>query len=90
MIEELSNKTNAVVAEKIFQAMPDRALLRRQANPNPRRLQTFADRMSNIGIEVDISSSAALQNSLFRIEDDDARMGMETLVIKAMMRAKYF
>ncbi|KAK0313216.1 Translational repressor [Friedmanniomyces endolithicus] len=90
MIEELSNKTNAVVAEKIFQAMPDRALLRRQANPNPRRLQTFADRMSNIGIEVDISSSAALQNSLFRIEDDDVRMGMETLVIKAMMRAKYF
>ncbi|KAK5717896.1 Translational repressor [Elasticomyces elasticus] len=90
MIEELSNKTNAVVAEKIFQAMPDRALLRRQANPNPRRLQTFAERMSNIGIEVDISSSAALQNSLFRIEDDDVRKGMETLVIKAMTRAKYF
>lgn len=90
MIEELSHKTNAVVAEKIYAAMPDRALLRRQANPNPRRLQTFAERMTNIGIEVDISSSAALQNSLFRIEDEDVRKGMETLVIKSMGRAKYF
>ncbi|EMD01223.1 hypothetical protein BAUCODRAFT_144773 [Baudoinia panamericana UAMH 10762] len=90
MIEELSHKTNAMVAERIFAAMPDRALLRRQANPNPRRLQTFAERMSNIGIEIDISSSAALQNSLFRIEDADIRKGMETLVIKSMLRAKYF
>jgi len=46
--------------------------------------------MGNIGIEVDISSSAALQNSLFRIEDAEVRRGMETLVIKAMQRAKYF
>jgi protein SSD1 len=90
MIEELSHKTNALVAQKIYAAMPDRALLRRQANPNPRRLQTFAERMTNIGIEVDISSSAALQNSLFRIEDDDVRKGMETLLIKSMQRAKYF
>lgn len=90
MIEELSHKTNQVVAEKIYKAMPDRALLRRQANPNPRRLQTFMERMANIGIEVDISSSAALQNSLFRIEDDDVRRGMETLILKAMQRAKYF
>ncbi|KAF2486903.1 hypothetical protein BDY17DRAFT_321655 [Neohortaea acidophila] len=89
MIEELSNKTNVVVAEKIFEAMPDRAFLRKQASPNPRRLATFAERMNNIGYEMDISSSAALQNSLFRIEDDDIRKGMETLVIKSMGRAKY-
>ena len=89
MIEELSNKTNAVVAEKIAQAMPDRALLRKQAHPNSRRLQLFAERMTNIGYDVDISSSAALQNSLFRIEDGDIRKGMETLAVKAMGRAKY-
>lgn len=89
MIEELSHKTNAAVAEKIFQAIPDRALLRKQPNPNPRRLATFAERMTNIGYDMDISTSAALQNSLFRIEDDDIRKGMETLAIKAMGRAKY-
>lgn len=90
MIEELSHKTNAFVAEKIHVAMPEKALLRRQAAPNQRRLNLFAERMNNIGYEVDISSSAALQNSLFRIEDADVRKGMETLVVKAMSRAKYF
>ena len=89
LIEELSHKTNAVVAKKIYQAMPDRALLRKQANPNARRMQTFAERMRNLGYDMDISSSAALQNSLFRIEDDDIRKSMETLVVKAMGRAKY-
>ena len=89
MIEELSHKTNTVVAGIIYEAMPERALLRKQASPNPRRLQTFAERMTNIGIEVDISSSAALQNSLFRIENADVRKGMEALVIKSMGRAKY-
>lgn len=90
MIEELSHKTNSFVAEKIHAAMPDKALLRRQTSPNQRRLNLFAERMSNIGYEIDISSSAALQNSLFRIEDADVRKGMETLVVKAMSRAKYF
>ena len=89
MIEELSHKTNSVVAQRIFDVMPDRALLRKQAVPNPRRLTTFAERMTNIGYEMDISSSAALQNSVFRIEDGDIRKGMETLVVKAMQRAKY-
>jgi len=89
LIEELSHKANAFVAEKIFAAFQDRALLRRQAAPNPRRLQLFAERMNNIGYDVDITSSATLQNSLFRIEDADIRKGMETLIIKAMNRARY-
>ncbi|QIX01737.1 hypothetical protein AMS68_007254 [Peltaster fructicola] len=90
MIEELSHKTNAFVAEIINAAMPDKALLRRQASPNSRRLALFAERMNNIGYDMDISTSAALQNSLFRIEDADIRKGMETLVIKSMQRARYF
>ena len=89
MIEEISHKTNSFVAEKISQAMPDRAFLRRQGPPNHRRLQLFAERMNNIGYAMDISSSAALQNSIFRIEDSDVRKGMETLVVKSLLRAKY-
>ena len=90
LIEELSHKTNAVIAALLYASLPDRALLRRQAHPNPRRLQVLAERMANIGVEVDISSSAALQNSLFRIEDEDVRRGLEALVVKAMGRARYF
>ncbi|KAF2862872.1 RNB-domain-containing protein [Piedraia hortae CBS 480.64] len=90
MIEELSHKTNTVVAQKLYAAMPDRALLRRQAPPNLRRLQTVAERMANVGIQVDTSSSAALQKSLFSVKDDDVRKGLETLIIKSMPRAKYY
>lgn len=89
MIEELSHKTNAFVAQKLHAGLSDRALLRTQKLPNPRRLRTFAERMSNIGYEFDTSSSAAIQNSLFRIEDPEIRKGMETLVFKSMVRAKY-
>ena len=90
LIEELSHLTNAFVAKKIFAGLPDKALLRRQASPNPRRLQTFAERMTAIGFEIDTESSGSLQNSLFKVKDADVRKGMETLLVKAMQRAKYF
>lgn len=90
LIEEISHKTNAFVAKKLLEGLPDKAFLRRQSSPNPRRLQTFAERMTAIGYEIDTTSSGTLQNSLFEIDEDDLRKGMETLVIKSMTRAKYF
>lgn len=84
------HKANSYVAQKIFNGLPDKALLRRQGAPNPRRLQTFADRMNKIGYEMDTTSSGTLQNSLFKVDDTNIRKGMETLLVKAMHRAKYF
>ena len=89
LMEEISHKANAVVARKIYEQVREKAWLRRQAAPNPRRLQTFAERMSVDGYEIDTSSSGALQNSLFKVADPDLRKGMETLLVKAMHRAKY-
>ncbi|ORY15602.1 cell wall biogenesis protein phosphatase Ssd1 [Clohesyomyces aquaticus] len=89
VIEEISHKTNAFVAKKIVAGLPEKALLRRQTPPNPRRLETIADRMNAIGYPIDTTSSGTLQNSLFQIDDDDIRKGIETLVIKSMNRAKY-
>ncbi|KAL8766563.1 MAG: hypothetical protein Q9209_006706 [Squamulea sp. 1 TL-2023] len=90
IIEELGHKANSYVAQKIATALPEKAFLRRQASPNPRRLQTFAERMTRIGYEIDTSSSGALHNSLFNVKDAAIRKGMETLLVKAMQRAKYF
>lgn len=45
--------------------------------------------MTNIGYDIDVSSSGELQNSVFGIEDPSLRKGMETLLVKAMQRAKY-
>ena len=73
IIEELGHKANTFVAHRIAQALPDKALLRRQAPPNARRLATFADRMTKIGYEIDTSSSGTLQNSLFNVKDASLR-----------------
>ena len=70
--------------------LPEKALLRRQAAPNSRRLQTFVERMTALGYDIDPSSSGTLQNSLFKVEDAEIRKGMETLLLKSMQRAKYF
>ncbi|KAL2411115.1 Virulence protein SSD1 [Exophiala dermatitidis] len=90
IVEEICCKANFFVAQKILAALPDKALLRRQAPPNPRRLLTFADRMTRAGYEIDTTSSGTLQNSLFKVEDPDLRKGMETLLIKTLQRAKYY
>ena len=73
IIEELGHKANAYVAQKIAAALGEKAFLRRQAPPNPRRLQTFAERMTRIGYEIDTTSSGTLQNSLFNVKAAEIR-----------------
>jgi protein SSD1 len=46
--------------------------------------------MTAIGYEIDTSSSGTLQHSLFKVEDQGIRKGLETLLVKTMQRAKYF
>ena len=89
IIEELGSRANAVVAERIFKAFPEKAFLRRHAPPKPGRLQTFAERMTRVGYNIDTSGSGTLQNSLFAVGDIKMREGMETLLVKTMSRAKY-
>ncbi|RKK22446.1 Virulence protein SSD1 [Fusarium oxysporum f. sp. cepae] len=90
LVEELIHKANAHVAQRLVEGLPEKAFLRRQSAPNPRRLQTFVERMTALGYDIDSSGSGALQNSLFKVDDPDLRKGMETLVVKSMQRAKYF
>lgn len=90
LVEELVHKANAYVAQRLARALPEKALLRRHAAPNSRRLQTFVERMTALGYDIDPSSSGTLQNSLFKVEDAEIRKGMETLLLKSMQRAKYF
>ena len=73
IIEELSYKANASVAASIANALPEKAFLRRHAPPKAGRLQTFAERMTKAGYEIDTSSSGTLQNSLFKVEDSQMR-----------------
>jgi protein SSD1 len=90
LVEELIHKANGYVAQRLAEGLPEKALLRRQGAPNPRRLQTFVERMTALGYDIDASASGALQNSLFKVDDSDLRKGMETLLVKSMQRGKYF
>ncbi|KAK2818404.1 hypothetical protein FQN49_007933, partial [Arthroderma sp. PD_2] len=90
VLEELNYKANFFVAKKIFAAFPDKALLRRQSPPIKGRLDSFFDRMTMLGYEIDSSTSSTLQNSLFKVEDDELRKGMETVLVKALRRGKYY
>ena len=73
IIEELGHKANTFVAKKIATALPEKAFLRTQASPNARRLQTFAERMTGVGYQIDTTSSRTLLNSLFEVKDADLR-----------------
>ncbi|RDH38818.1 hypothetical protein BDQ94DRAFT_156587 [Aspergillus welwitschiae] len=90
LVEELSYKANFLVARKLVTALPDKAFLRRQMSPNPRRLHLFVERMNKLGYGLDATSSGTLQSSLCQVQDDDLRKGMETILHKAMQRAKYY
>jgi protein SSD1 len=90
LVEELMHKTNSYIGQRLAEGLPEKALLRRQSPPNSRRLQTFVERMTALGYEIDPTSSGTLQNSLFKVEDAEIRKGMETLLLKSMHRAKYY
>lgn len=90
LIEEFMLQANITVAQKIAAGLPDVALLRRHEQPIDRRLEGFAARAKRLGFDIDTNSGGALYKSLEAIDDRKARMALETLATKSMLRAKYF
>ncbi|KAK3842059.1 MAG: hypothetical protein J3R72DRAFT_468089 [Linnemannia gamsii] len=89
LIEEFMLLANMSVAKQIAEFFPDQALLRRHEDPLEKRLTDFISHMKKIGLDLDASSSGALQESLDAIQDPDVRKVVRLLVIKPMQRAKY-
>ncbi|KAK9370670.1 hypothetical protein V1509DRAFT_616462 [Lipomyces kononenkoae] len=90
MIDEIMIKVNSIVASVLSQKLGERAFLRRHIAPNPHRLNAFLDKMRILGFNFDGTSSSKLQSSLFQIGDTDTLKGLETLLLKAFSRAKYY
>ena len=80
ILEEIGHQANIIVAKKIHAALPEKALLRSQSSPNPRRLDTFAQRMTRLGYEIDTTTSGTLWNSLFSVQDADLRKVSRTCI----------
>ncbi|KAF9081868.1 hypothetical protein BGX23_000361 [Mortierella sp. AD031] len=89
LIEEFMLLANMSVAKQIAEFFPDQALLRRHEDPLEKRLTDFISHMQKIGLDLDASSSGALQQSLDAIQDPDVRNVVRLMVIKPMQRAKY-
>ncbi|KAK9245282.1 hypothetical protein V1506DRAFT_538916 [Lipomyces tetrasporus] len=90
IMDEIMIKVNSIVASILSQKLGERAYLRRHQAPNPHRLNAFLDKMRILGFDFDGSSSSKLQSSLFQIGDADNLKGLETLLLKAFSRAKYY
>ncbi|KAI7823639.1 hypothetical protein BC939DRAFT_397083 [Gamsiella multidivaricata] len=89
LIEEFMLLANMSVAKQICESFPEQALLRRHEDPLEKRMMHFISHMKKIGLDLDASSSGALQRSLDAIQDSDVRKVVRLLVIKPMQRAKY-
>lgn len=66
LIEEFMLLANMRVAQKIYNVFPGLAVLRSHPPPIRKKLEQLSDTLQTIGIHLDVSSSAALQESLLR------------------------
>ncbi|KAF2903669.1 hypothetical protein ILUMI_02510 [Ignelater luminosus] len=95
LIEEFMLLANISVAQKTVKHFPDIAFLRCHDPPNQRLLNALEKSLRCLNIDIDVSSSKAIQSSLLNVQHKQ-EMGVSAfavlnhLLAKPMTRAKYF
>lgn len=93
LIEEFMLKANISVAEKIVDAFPEHALLRKHPPPKDRPLKEFVQYAEKLGIHIDSTSSATMQagfNRLAEVARDNPMVGvLQNNAVRSMRRAEY-
>uniref|UniRef100_M8APN9 Exosome complex exonuclease RRP44 n=1 Tax=Aegilops tauschii TaxID=37682 RepID=M8APN9_AEGTA len=92
MIEEFMLAANVSVAEKILQHYPLCSLLRRHPSPTKEMLEPLLRTASSVGLNLDVSSSKALAESLDNAKRDDPYFNklIRILATRCMTQAVYF
>ncbi|KAK1326045.1 hypothetical protein QJS10_CPA01g00238 [Acorus calamus] len=92
MIEEFMLAANVSVAEKILKHFPLCSLLRRHPVPTKEMLEPLLRTAAAVGLDLDISSSKALADSLDRAVGDDPYFNklIRILATRCMTQAVYF
>ncbi|KAH8315854.1 hypothetical protein KR067_011338, partial [Drosophila pandora] len=95
MIEEFMLLANQAVARFIHDSFPDIAVLRNHPPPLTKSLKSLKEKLLAQGLELDYSSSKALQESMVRLcreASDPVAMSacLSQLLMKPMARATYF
>uniref|UniRef100_A0A0E0K8A6 Uncharacterized protein n=1 Tax=Oryza punctata TaxID=4537 RepID=A0A0E0K8A6_ORYPU len=92
MIEEFMLAANISVAEKILKHFPLCSLLRRHPSPTKEMLEPLLRTASSVGLNLDVSSSKALAESLDNAKNDDPYFNklIRILATRCMTQAVYF
>eukprot|EP00252_Welwitschia_mirabilis_P011882 TRINITY_DN2640_c0_g1_i3.p1 TRINITY_DN2640_c0_g1~~TRINITY_DN2640_c0_g1_i3.p1 ORF type:complete len:401 (-),score=66.10 TRINITY_DN2640_c0_g1_i3:117-1319(-) len=92
MVEEFMLAANVAVAEEILKHFPLCSLLRRHPVPSPDMLEPLIRTTSSVGINLDISSSRALADSLDHAVGEDPYFNklIRILTTRCMTQAVYF
>ncbi|KAL9648476.1 hypothetical protein ABK040_014096 [Willaertia magna] len=97
MVEEFMLLANIAVAKKIVKEFPMVACLRRHPSPDPKRFEPLLKVLRKHGMDLDITSSKTLNDSLEVIEEMTKKSGdpylntlVRILVTRCMEQAVYF
>ncbi|OEL23703.1 Exosome complex exonuclease RRP44-like protein A [Dichanthelium oligosanthes] len=92
MIEEFMLAANISVAEKILKHFPLCSLLRRHPTPTKEMLEPLLRTTSSVGLNLDVSSSKALAESLDNAKSNDPYFNklIRILATRCMTQAVYF
>ncbi|CAL4937449.1 unnamed protein product [Urochloa decumbens] len=92
MIEEFMLAANISVAEKILKHFPLCSLLRRHPSPTKEMLEPLLRTASSVGLNLDVSSSKALAESLDNAKNNDPYFNklIRILATRCMTQAVYF
>lgn len=92
MVEEFMLAANVSVAQKILKHFPLCSLLRRHPTPTKEMLEPLIRTAVAVGIDLDVSSSKALADSLDRALGDDPYFNklIRILATRCMTQAVYF
>lgn len=93
LIEEFMLKANISVAEKLVEVFPEHSLLRKHSEPKEKSLKDFVAYAHKLGIDIDASSSATMQegfNNLSEVAKDNPMVGvLQNNAVRSMQRAEY-
>jgi DIS3-like exonuclease 2 len=91
LIEEFMLLANISVAEFIYKKFPEISLLRSHLQPNEGGLKKLVKTLEKHGLQIDVSSSSAISDSMEKlINSDGMNAALNLMVSKTMTRARYF
>jgi DIS3-like exonuclease 2 len=92
LVEEFMLLANQSVAEKILNAFPEQAFLRRHPSPDDKQIRDMRMFCSNYGIDFDSSSAATIQKFMLDMKEKDSMIHqvLSLLLLKSMQQAVYF